>query len=281
MALNFATEIISADSRQFYKEMSIGTAKPSPEELQKVRHHFVDFISVTEEFTAGEFGIAVDKLLPNVFKDHDVCVMAGGSGLFIQAVCEGLDDIPEVPEEIRDKLNLEYEKNGIDQIRSQLRELDPEHYEVVDLQNSRRIIRALEVCLATGKPYSSFLQKTVKPKDYKIIKIGLEIERDQLYKKIEARVDVMIKNGLEEEVKSLVSFKDYNSLNSVGYREMLSFLEGNISLSETVELIKRNTRRFAKRQLTWFKRDEETKWFDPQDSVDIMDYVASQIDKSN
>lgn len=276
-ALHYGAEIISADSRQFYREMSIGTAKPGSAELVKVRHHFVDFLSVTEDFSAGEFALSVDKLLVDIFLNNDVCIMAGGSGLFVQAVCDGLDDIPEAPEDIRNQLNLDYEENGIDGLRKQLKELDPEQYEVVDLQNHRRIIRALEVCLSTGKPYSSFLRKTKKLRDYRVIKIGLEIDRDELYGKINNRVEDMIKAGLEEEVRSLVPFKGYNALNSVGYREMLQYLEGNASLEETVELIKRNTRRFAKRQLTWFKRDDKIHWFDPQQRADIMDYVASII----
>ena len=262
LALHYKTELISADSRQFYKEMSIGTAKPGYDDLHKVPQHFVDFISVTEDLPAGEFASSVDELLADFFKSNEVCIMAGGSGLFVQAVCDGLDDIPEAPEELRNRLNQEYEQSGIDGIRQQLKDLDPEHYGVIDLQNHRRIIRALEVCLHTGKPYSSFLQKTKKQRDYGVVKVGLEMDRDKLYKKIEDRVDAMMESGLEEEVRSLVQYKGNNALNTVGYKEMFEYIDGKATLEEAVGLIKRNTRRFAKRQLTWFKRDDEIKWFD-------------------
>lgn len=281
LALHYGTEIISADSRQFYREMSIGTAKPSSNDLQKVRHHFVDFISVTEDFSAGEFASSADEVLVNIFNNNEVCIMAGGSGLFIRAVCDGLDDLPEVPESIRKQLNRRYEESGIEGLSLELKELDPEHCEVIDLQNHRRIIRALEVCLSSGRPYSSFLSKSNKQRDYTVVKVGLEIDRDELYKKIEDRVDAMLDAGLEEEVRSLVRFKDYNALNTVGYREMFEYLNGKVTLEEAVDLIKRNTRRFAKRQLTWFKRDDEIQWFDPQQRVDIMGYITSKITETS
>jgi tRNA dimethylallyltransferase len=268
LAQQFKTEIISADSRQFYREMSIGTAKPSAEELSQAKHHFIDSHSVTETFNVGDFEKQSLQLLNELFKTHDKVIMAGGSGLFIQAVTQGFDELPVADAAIRNGLNQELSEKGIQFLQGKLKESDPVYYEQVDLNNPQRLIRALEVFQTTGKPFSSYRKATINKRPFHIIKIGLNLPRDILYQRINQRVDVMIDQGLVEEVRSLLPCRHLNALNTVGYSELFDYLDGKTDLNTAIELIKQNTRRFAKRQLTWFRKDKEIKWYDPN-SIDL------------
>lgn len=262
LAKYFRTEIISADSRQFFKEMSIGTAKPSPEELAEVPHHFINSHSITTLFSTGDFETASLQLIETLFQKHDVLIMAGGSGLYIDAICKGLDDLPEIDLNIREQLNHQLASEGIDVIRKQLRERDPEYFARVDQFNPQRMIRGLEMVLSTGQKLSSFLTAKAKKRPFNIIKIGLNTDRELLYDRINRRVDLMMEAGLLEEVQSLLPYRSYNALNTVGYSELFDHLDGKTDLSSAIAMIKQNTRRFAKRQLTWFRRDEDIIWFD-------------------
>jgi len=278
LALNYGTEIVSADSRQFYKEMSIGTAKPTEDETAIVKHHFVDSISIQETYSAGKFETEALATLNKIFEHHSVAVMVGGSGLFVKAVTEGFDVFPEVDPAVRENLNQIYANEGITFLQTQLRTLDPTYASEVDLDNPQRIIRALEVSLTTGKPYSSFrVTNTRGNRLFQSIKIGLNMERSQLYDRINKRVDMMIEHGLLEEVERLLPYRNLNALNTVGYAEIFDYLDGKISLEEAVERIKQNTRRFAKRQLTWFRKDKEIVWFDPQDYSSILNFINSRL----
>ena len=260
LAKYFKTEIISADSRQFYKEMSIGTAKPTAEELAAVKHYFINSHSITESFTAGDYEKQALLLIENLFKAHDIVILAGGSGLFIKAVCEGFDELPPADELLRSKLNNEFSKNGIAFLQEKLKIADPDYYELVDLNNPQRIIRALEVIESTGKPFSTFHKTLAKERPFNIIKIGLNLPRAILYTRINNRVDIMLKDGLLDEVRALLPHRGLNALNSVGYNELFDFLDEKTDLATAIDLIKQNTRRFAKRQLTWFRKDKSIKW---------------------
>ncbi|OFY45272.1 MAG: tRNA (adenosine(37)-N6)-dimethylallyltransferase MiaA [Bacteroidetes bacterium RBG_13_44_24] len=278
VASHFSCEIISADSRQFYRDMKIGTAVPSEDQLAEIKHHFIRFLQVTDYYSSSLFERDVLKILPALFEKNKVVVMTGGSGLYIDAVCNGIDDIPDADPHIREKYTAKYKEEGIAGLRLALKILDPEHYDQVDLKNPKRIIRALEICETTGLPYSSFLTKQKQARDFRIIKAGLERPRKELYERINARVDEMISNGLEKEAESLYEMRHLNALNSVGYKEFFDFLEGKISKDKTIELIKRNTRRYAKRQMTWWARDKEIKWFNPEDLQEIINYVSVNLD---
>lgn len=280
LAKLFQTEIISADSRQFFREMNIGTAKPSDKELAEIKHHFINTISVADNYDAGQYEHEASALLNELFKKYDLVIMAGGSGMYINAVCNGFDDIPEVNENIREQLNTTYKKEGIFPLQEQLSELDPEYYKTIDLNNPQRLIRALEICLSTGQPYSSFRTGKGKPRDYTIIKIGLNTDREQLYERINQRVDEMIEAGLIDEVKNLIKYKHLNALQTVGYKELFNHLDGEQSLQKAIEQIKQNTRNFAKRQLTWFKKDASIKWFEPGDVAEISEYVKHKISEN-
>ncbi len=273
LALMYGCDIISADSRQFYKGLSIGTAAPKKEDMASVCHHFVGFLPVTEYYSVSRFERDVMQLLPSLFEKNNRVIMTGGSGLYIDAVCNGIDDIPDVDTEIRNHYMAKLREDGVESLRKELRLVDPEHYNRVDLRNPRRIIRALEIFAATGRPYSSFLTREKITRDFKIIKIGLMPDRDMLHKRINARVDVMMKEGLLEEARSFHKLKEYNALKTVGYRELFDHFEGKISLEEAVSLIKRNTRRYARRQITWWSRDSEIKWFRPEDQKDIPSFI--------
>ena len=261
LAKYFETEIISADSRQFFKEMKIGTAVPSKEELNAAPHHFIQHKSIHDYYSVGEFERdAIDKL--NVlFKKYNVVIMVGGSGLYVNAVLNGLDDFPEINTSIRENLNEELIKNGIEPLQIKLRELDPIQFKNIDLDNPQRLIRALEVCIGTGKPYSSFLKKKPIKRKFTSIKVGLTAERDIIYNRINQRVDIMIQEGLLNEAKCLFKHKQLNALQTVGYKELFKYFEDEWTLEFAVSEIKKNTRRFAKRQLTWFKKDENTNWY--------------------
>jgi tRNA dimethylallyltransferase len=277
IADRFNCEIISADSRQFFREMKIGTAVPSDQQLKSVKHHFVRFLSVEDYYSSSLFERDVLELLPRLFTGNDVVLMSGGSGMYIDAVCHGIDDIPDVDPQIREKYNTKFLEEGIDGLRACLKLLDPVHYAKVDLKNPKRIMRALEICETTGRPYSSFLNRQIKERDFRIIKIGLERTREYLYNRINRRVDKMIDNGLEDEAKLLFKFRKYNALNSVGYREFFDFFDGVIAKEKAIELIKRNSRRFAKRQITWWGKDMDIKWFNPEKIQDIIQFIENKI----
>lgn len=274
IARQYQTEIVSADSRQFYKEMEIGTAKPSVEELSIVKHHFINSHSITEEFSVGDFETNALITLEEIFKTHNCAVLVGGSGLFIRAVTEGFDDLPKADPTIREDLNLLFQKSGIEPLREKLKILDPAYYAEVDLSNPQRIIRALEVSISTGKSFSSFRFKQSKERPFNILKIGLNINREDLYTRINNRVDKMIEAGLIEEVRKLQPYRHLNALNTVGYSELFDAFDGKISLEQGIENIKQNTRRFAKRQLTWFRKDEEIKWFSPNQTSEILEFIS-------
>jgi tRNA dimethylallyltransferase len=281
IALNYGTEIVSADSRQFYKEMSIGTAKPTENETAMVRHHFVDSISIQESYSAGKFEAEALTTLDKIFEHQPIAVMVGGSGLFVKAVTDGFDVFPEVDPAVRENLNQTYAKEGIAFLQSELRTLDPTYAMEVDLDNPQRIIRALEVSLSTGRPYSSFRATNTKnSRPFQTIKIGLDMERAQLYNRINKRVDMMIEQGLLKEVERLLPFRHLNALNTVGYSEIFDHLDGKISLDEAVERIKQNTRRFAKRQLTWFRKDPDIVWFHPEDYPSILNFINSRLNNT-
>ncbi len=277
LAQHYQTEIVSADSRQFFKEMNIGTAKPSDEELAAAAHHFINSHSVTEFFSTGDFEIEALKVIDELFKRHDVAILVGGSGLYVNAVCNGLDEMPEIDLAIREQLNQQFESEGLGAIKTQLAALDPEYFAKVDQSNPQRMIRGLEVVLSTGQKLSSFQTCQKKERPFNIVKIGLNTDREMLYNQINQRVDVMIANGLVEEVKSLEEYKNLNALKTVGYAEIFDFLDGFTDLTTAIDKIKQNTRRFAKRQLTWFRRDEETTWFEPNETEKVIARLGNKL----
>lgn len=260
MAEELGTEIISCDSRQMYREMKIGTAAPTEEELKRVPHHFIGHLSIHDYYSCGRFEIDALAKCNKLFQSHDTVIMTGGSMLYIDAVCKGIDDIPNIDEELRQSLLERYQNEGIENIRQELKILDPDYYKIVDLQNHKRIIHALEVCIQSGKPYSSFRSESVKKRPFTIEKIGLNRPREVLYDRINKRVDIMMENGLLEEAKSLYTFKELNALNTVGYKELFNYFDGIWTLDFAIQMIKQNSRRYAKKQLTWFNRDSEITW---------------------
>lgn len=262
IAKRYNSEILSCDSRQFFKEMTIGTAVPSQDELATVPHHFIQNKSILDNYSVGDFEREGIALLDELFEKNPIQVMVGGSGLYVNAILKGLDDFPNIDQSIRIKLNTLLEKEGIEYLQEQLKELDPEHYERVAIKNPQRVIRALEICLGTGKSYSSFLNQKKNIRNFTPIIIGIQAEREIMYNRINKRVDIMIQKGLIEEVTALYPYRELNALQTVGYREIFSYLNKEITLDFAIEEIKKNTRRFAKRQLTWFKRDENTHWID-------------------
>ncbi len=276
LAQYFNTDIISADSRQFYKELSIGTAKPTEAEKQGVKHHFIDSHSISELYSAGSFERDALKCLEQLFQKHEVVIMTGGSGLYIKAVCEGLDDLPETPAALRAELMAKLQNEGLESLQNQLQLLDPEYCKQNDLQNSQRVVRALEVCLFLGKPFSSFRQKKATSRPFKIIQIALERNREELYERINLRMDQMLKNGLIDEVKSLVEFRAHNALQTVGYKEVFGHLDGQYDYEEMVRLLKRNSRHYAKRQITWFKHQGDFEWFSANDLEGIINWIIKK-----
>jgi len=279
LAQHFSTEIISADSRQFFKEMSIGTAKPSTDELEAAQHHFIDSHSIHTLFSTGDFEKQALQVLDNIFKEHSIAIMVGGSGLYLDAVTRGLDQLPDTDMDIRSRLNKLFETDGLEPIKAQLKAADPEYFAKVDQANPQRMIRGLEFFLSTGKKVSSFLTNSKKTRPFDIIKIGLNMEREQLYQRINQRVDLMIANGLLGEVKSLKPYKELNALKTVGYTEIFNYLDGMIQLEDAIALIKQNTRRFAKRQLTWFRKDEQIHWFEPQlPPQKVLEFIETTLE---
>ncbi len=275
LAQKLETDIISADSRQFYKELKIGTATPSIEELQAVKHHFIGNLSVEDYYNASSFEFEAIELLETLFKSKDNVIMLGGSGMYIDAVCNGIDDLPTIDPDIRAELENKYQTEGIESIRFFLKKLDPEYYDVVDLKNPKRILKGLEICLMTGKTYTSFRKAIKKQRNFNVIKIGLTADRQKIYDRIEKRVDKMIEAGLVDEVRQLYKYKDLNSLNTVGYKEIFAYLDNEYDLDKAIELIKRNTRRYAKRQLSWFKRDDSIVWFEYNEREKIFNHVCA------
>ncbi|MFK8267557.1 tRNA (adenosine(37)-N6)-dimethylallyltransferase MiaA [Capnocytophaga cynodegmi] len=271
LAKQFDTEIISCDSRQFFKEMKIGTAVPEFTELEAVKHHFIQHKSIFEPYSVGDFERDAIRLLDELFENKKVVIMVGGSGLYADAVIKGLDEFPEVPEEVREELNQKYLQNGIEFLQEKLKKLDFEQYSQMDTQNPQRLIRALEVCLVSGKPYSSFLNKKQVIRNFSNIEIGLTADRNIVYQRINMRVEQMLEKGLLREVQELIPYKNLNALQTVGYKELFNFFEGKYSLDFAIEEIKKNTRRFAKRQYTWFSKNQNIKWFDYQ--CDVLDVL--------
>jgi tRNA dimethylallyltransferase len=274
LAEHYHTEIVSADSRQIFRELEIGTAKPSSEELARVKHHFINTHSIHEEYDAGAYGRDALGLIHELFRKYDTLILCGGSGLYIKAVLEGFDDMPEVPEVVREKLIAQYHQHGLPWLQEKLREADPTYYGVVDIQNPHRLIRALELFEVSGQPMHALRSKSKISHEFEVIKIGLNLEREELYARIDVRMDAMIKAGLFEEAERFYPQRNLNALQTVGYREIFDFMEGKYDREEAIRLLKRNTRRYAKRQLTWFTRDEKMNWFTP----DQLEEMIKQID---
>ena len=275
LAQQLKTEIVSADSRQFYREMSIGTAKPATEELKQAKHHFIDSHSITESFTVGDFEKEALQLLDKLFKTHDQVIMVGGSGLFIQAVTQGFDSLPAADPEIRERLNKELVDKGIKHLQNKLKEVDPEYYNQVDLNNPQRLTRALEVFEATGKSFSSYRNAVINTRPFESITIVLNLSREELYDRINRRVDLMVEQGLIEEAHSLLPFRHLNALNTVGYSELFDYFECKTDLETAIGMIKQNTRRFAKRQLTWFRKGKDMKWMAADDPNLIEEIIKN------
>lgn len=273
LAQKYQTEIVSADSRQFYIEMTIGTAKPSPEELSAAKHHFINSHHISENFNVGDFEIRALEILNNIFEQHNTALLVGGSGLYINAVCNGFDNLPKAPLHIREQLNQKLITKGIGSLQEQLLKFDPVYYKEVDINNPQRIIRALEVYMTTGQPFSAYRTRSQKTRPFKCLKIGLNMDRTELYDRINKRVDQMMAIGLEEEVKTLLPYRHLNALNTVGYSELFDYFDKKITRAAAIEKIKQNTRRYAKRQLTWFKKDPEVMWINPNDGLEAIRHL--------
>ena len=281
VAKALGTEIISADSRQFYKELPIGTAAPTPEEQSEVQHHMIHNLNVEDKYDVADYEQDVLDLLKKLFVNHDTVVLTGGSGLFIDAVCKGLDSIPDISDEVRNKVDELYKKGGLIALQNEVERLDPEYYNIVDKYNPRRLQRAVEVCYQTGLTYTSFRKNTVKQRDFKIIKVALLWERNELISRINLRVENMVKEGLLEEAKSMCSKRHLNSLNTVGYKELFEYFDGKVSLNEAIENIKINTRQYAKRQMTWLRKNNDYKWFTVDEQEDMLKYINAVISGEN
>jgi tRNA dimethylallyltransferase len=272
--------IISADSRQIFKEMTIGTASPTQEQLQKAPHYLIGTHSMFDYYSAYEYEQEVMGLVSHLFKEQNHVILTGGSMMYIDAFCNGIDELPTIDPELRESLQETYHKEGLENIRRQLKILDPEFYKQVDLKNPKRVIHALEICLMTGRPYSELRTNTKKIRPFQMIKVGLDMDRGLLHHRINQRVDQMIVDGLEEEARGLYQYKSLNSLNTVGYREFFNFFDGNISREDAIELIQRNSRRYARKQLSWFRRDEEIHWFSPDNSEEVFNFVERKINQT-
>ena len=278
LAQHYQTDIISADSRQFFKEMTIGTAVPSKKELASATHHFIQHISIHDTYTVGTFEKEALDVLNQLFVKKDIVIMVGGSGLYVDAVTKGLDTFPKVDTKIREELNAQLEHNGIEKLQQELKEKDPEYYETVDLNNPHRLIRALEICRGTLQPYSSFVGKNKPKRPFNVVYVGLQADREVVYDRINRRVDIMVKEGLLEETEALYPYKDLNALQTVGYKEIFAHYDGNFTLEDAISEIKKNTRRFAKRQGTWFRKNQEILWFDYQEDIkNVLATVNSKL----
>ena len=277
IAESFHTCIVSADSRQLYADLKIGTAAPTPDQLARVPHHFVGTLQLTDYYSAAQYETEVMNKLEELFKENDVVVLTGGSMMYVDAICKGIDDIPTVDKETRELMLQRYEEEGLEQLCKELKLLDPEYYNIVDLKNPKRVIHALEICYMTGKTYTSFRTRSTKERPFHIIKIGLTRDREELYDRINRRVDIMMQDGLLEEARSVYTYKHLNSLNTVGYKEMFKYLDGEWTLDFAIEKIKQNSRIYSRKQMTWFKRDTDISWFHPEQQKEIMQHIKSQI----
>lgn len=276
LARHFKTEIISSDSRQIYNETTIGTAVPSSADLSSVRHHFIQVASLTNPYNASRYEQDVLTLLDTLFKEHNMILMAGGSGLYIDAVCNGIDDLPTADPRLRSQLSQQLGTEGLEPLIKRLKELDPISYAKVDLKNHMRVLKALEVSIQTGKPYSSFLSEKKKERPFRILRVALDMDREMLYQRINVRVDKMMERGLLDEAQTVIGFRDLTAMKTVGYRELFSYLDGDVSLEEAVKLIKGNTRKFARKQLTWFRRGNQYTWFHPGQTEEITSWIEQQ-----
>jgi tRNA dimethylallyltransferase len=275
LATHFGIPIINADSRQIYRELKIGTARPTEEQMQQIKHYFVGTLGLEDYYSASLFEQQVLELLSQLFQTHDYALMAGGSMMYIDAVCEGIDDIPTIDDETRALMKRRLTEEGLERLCEDLKRLDPEYYEIVDKQNPRRVVHALEICTMTGQTYTSFRRREKRERPFRIIKIGLNRPREELYARINQRVDQMMADGLLEEVKAIYPKRSLNALNTVGYKELFDYLDGRWSLEEAVERIKGNTRRYARKQLTWYKKDDQIRWYHPDEITTIIDNITS------
>ena len=277
LAQSYGASIISSDSRQLYKNLPIGTAAATDEQKALVPHHFVGELELDQYFSAARFEEEVINFLEGYYQEKDVALMTGGSMMYVDAVCKGIDDMPSVDEDVRQEVAKRYKEEGLAPLLAQLEQLDPEYFAIVDRMNPKRVMHGVEICLTTGKTFTSFRKNTIKERAFKIIKVGLTRDREELYARINARVDQMIEEGLIDEVKSVLDYRHLNSLNTVGYKEILNHLDGEWDLEFAIEKIKQNTRIYSRKQMTWFKRDQDIRWFHPEDKSAILDYVAEQI----
>ena len=275
LATHFGIPIINADSRQIYRELKIGTARPTEEQMQQTKHYFVGTLGLEDYYSASLFEQQVLELLSLLFQTHDYALLAGGSMMYIDAVCDGIDDIPTIDDETRALMKRRLTEEGLERLCEDLKRLDPEYYEIVDKQNPRRVVHALEICTMTGQTYTSFRRREKRERPFRIIKIGLNRPREELYARINQRVDQMMADGLLEEVKAMYPKRSLNALNTVGYKELFDYLDGRWSLEEAVERIKGNTRRYARKQLTWYKKDDQIRWFHPDEITTIIYYITS------
>ena len=280
IAQHFGTEIISADSRQIYREMKIGTAVPDAFTLEQVKHHFIHSHSISDYYNASKFEEEALQKLSEIFRTRNVAVVVGGSMLYIDALCKGIDDLPTIDPQVRKQLIEKFDMEGVESLRFELKRLDPEYYQTVDLKNPKRLLHALEICIMTGKPYSSFRTHPCKPRPFVIIKIGLNTERSVLYERINKRVDEMVENGLEQEARRLWPFRQANALNTVGYKEWFACFDGQMTRDETIDKIKSNTRRYARKQLTWFRNDMGINWFDIKNESQIIPFIGNKTSKT-
>lgn len=277
LAEHFHTCIVSADSRQLYADLKIGTAAPTSEQLNRVPHYLVGTLKLTDYYSAARYEEEALATLDNLFHQHDTVILTGGSMMYIDAICKGIDDIPTVDAETRELMLQRYETEGLEKLCAELKLLDPEYYRIVDLKNPKRVIHALEICYMTGKTYTSFRTQQKKQRPFRIIKVGLTRDRAELYDRINHRVDIMIEEGLLEEARSVYPYRTLNSLNTVGYKEMFNYLDGTWELPFAIEKIKQNSRIYSRKQMTWFKRDEEIQWFHPEQETEILDYIDTKI----
>ena len=276
IAKHFDIPIINADSRQIFRELKIGTARPTEEQMQEVKHYFVGILGLEDYYSASLFEQQVLELLDQQFQTHDYALMAGGSMMYIDAVCDGIDDIPTIDDATRELMKKRLAEEGLEKLCEELKILDPDYYDIVDRQNPRRVVHALEICTMTGKPYTSFRKREKRERPFRIIKIGLNRPREELYERINRRVDQMMAEGLLDEVQSLYPRRSLNALNTVGYKELFDYIDGRWPLEEAVERIKGNTRRYARKQLTWYKKDEQIRWFHPDDKETIINYISQK-----
>lgn len=277
MAEHFHTHIVSSDSRQLYADLKIGTAAPTAEQLRRVPHHFVSTLQLTDYYSAAQYESEVLAVLDDLFKQHETVLLTGGSMMYVDAICKGIDDIPTVDAETRALMLQRYEEEGLERMCAELKLLDPEYYKIVDLKNPKRVIHALEICYMTGKTYTSFRTQQKKARPFRIVKIGLTRDRAELYERINRRVDLMIEEGLVEEAKAVYPYRHLNSLNTVGYKEIFKYLDGEWELPFAIEKIKQNSRIYSRKQMTWFKRDQEIQWFHPAQEEEILAYLHSKI----